>query len=85
MRYFCLLLLLACGCAQGEATGQKQIIPLEQVPASVLETAQKTLPEIKFDSALRMPNSAYEVRGKAKNGKIREVEISESGEVIEVE
>jgi hypothetical protein len=54
----------------------------------VLETARKTLPGLKFDTAYKMKvqgKDAYELRGKDKRGKSREVEVSPSGEVLEIE
>jgi hypothetical protein len=50
-----------------------------------MKAAQDKAPDIKFDSALKTSKGIYEVRGKAKNGKITEVEVSEKGEVVAVE
>ena len=64
------------------------IIPIEQVPAKVMEAARKELPGLKFDTAYKMKiegKDAYEVRGKDKRGKIREVEVSATGEVLGIE
>jgi hypothetical protein len=43
------------------------------------------LPEVKFDHARKLSNGNYEIRGKAKNGKVREVEVNSIGEVVEIE
>ena len=46
------------------------------------------LPGIPFDRAYKIDvngKDAYEIRGKDCRGKIREVEVSTSGEVLEVE
>lgn len=61
------------------------IVPLEQVPEPFVKKAKETLPEVKFDHARKLPNGNYEVRGKTKNGKVREVELNPSGEVVEIE
>ena len=64
------------------------IVPIEQVPANVLEVARKQLPGYKFDTAYKMKidgKDAYEIRGKDKRGKVREVEVSATGEVLAVE
>jgi hypothetical protein len=74
---------LVAGCGDGGA--KAQVVPLDQVPEPLVRKAQETLPEIKFDHARKLPNGNYEVRGKAKNGKVREVEMKPSGEVIEIE
>jgi hypothetical protein len=61
------------------------IVPLDQVPEPFLTKAKETLPEVKFDHARRLPNGNYEIRGQARNGKVREVELAPSGEVVEIE
>jgi hypothetical protein len=79
------LLVLVSGCADELTEGKKTVIPLDQVPPVVMKAAQERLPEIKFDSVLKSSKGFYEVRGKAKNGKIQEVEVNEKGEVLVVE
>jgi hypothetical protein len=54
-------------------------------PSTRERVPQETLLEIRFDHARKLPNGNYEVRGKAKNGKVREVEMRPSGEVVEIE
>jgi hypothetical protein len=85
MRRLLLLVVVVCGCGEGLGEGRKEIIPFDKVPPVVLKAAQDKLPEIKFDSALKTSKGLYEVRGKAKNGKIQEVEVNEAGEVVAVE
>lgn len=85
MRRLLLLAVLACGCGEGLGEGKKEIVALDKVPSVVMKAAQDKLPDIKFDSVLKTTKGIYEVRGKAKGGKIREVEVSESGEVLLVE
>ena len=50
-----------------------------------MKSAKAKLPEIKFDSAWKTTDGAYEVRGKAKSGKIHDVRVSEAGDVLEVD
>ena len=79
-------LLLAPGC-ENEPTAD-QIVPMDQVPTNLLEIARKELPGIKFDTAYKMKvngKDAYEIRGKNTQGKTREVELSATGEVLEIE
>jgi hypothetical protein len=81
-----LLTLAATGC-EHEPTSD-QIVPIESVPPNVLEVARKQLPGLTFDTAYKMKiegKDAYEVRGKDKRGKIREVEVSATGEVLAIE
>ena len=80
------LLAFACGC-ENEPTAD-QIVPLDQVPTTVMDVARKELPGYTFDTAYKMKiegKDAYEVRGKDKRGKVREVEVSATGEVLAVE
>ena len=85
MRRLLLLVLFIAGCGESLGEGRKEIVPLEKVPANVMKAAQDKAPDIKFDSAFKTSKGIYEVRGKAKNGKITEVEVSEAGEVVAVE
>jgi PBP1b-binding outer membrane lipoprotein LpoB len=88
MRRLLLLAVLAVlvgGCSESIGEGKKEIVPLDKVPPVVMKAAQDKLPEIRFDSALKSSKGFYEVRGKGKNGKIQEVEVSEAGEVLAVE
>jgi hypothetical protein len=84
MRHFWAVLLLAfvLGCGSGS---QGEVVPLEQVPKPFLKTAKETLPEVTFDHARKLPNGNFEIRGKMKNGKVREVEVNSAGEVVEIE
>lgn len=80
------LLALACGC--GETIQRDEAIALDQLPAGLLKTAQEKLPEVTFEMAYKVKfngQDAYEVRGKSKDGKIREVELSPTGDILEVE
>jgi uncharacterized membrane protein YkoI len=81
-----LILFALVGCENEPKADQ--IVPMEQVPAKVLEAARKELPGYTFDTAYKMKidgKDAYEVRGKDKRGKVREVEVSPTGEILGVE
>ncbi len=41
--------------------------------------------ELQFDSAWKEPNGSYEIRGKDKTGKVREIDIKPDGTVEEVQ
>ncbi len=63
-------------------------VPIDKVPPLVMETARKELPGFTFDTVFKMKvdgKDVYEVRGKDKRGKTREVEVSDTGKVLEVE
>jgi hypothetical protein len=73
---------LLMGCGDG---GKAITVPLHEVPEPLLKTAKEKLPAVKFDHARRLPNGNFEIRGKARNGKVREVEVTPAGEVVEIE
>ncbi|MFI5456091.1 MAG: hypothetical protein ACHRXM_11640 [Isosphaerales bacterium] len=80
------MLAVAWGC--GDSVERAEPVELDEVPAEVKAAATKALPGIKFDRAQKIKikgQDAYEVRGKDKRGKIREVEVSATGEVVGVE
>jgi hypothetical protein len=88
MRGFLALPLLSfvLGC-ENEPTAD-QIVPMGEVPPKVMDVARKELPGYTFDTAYKMKidgKEAYEVRGKDRRGKVREVEVSATGEVLGVE
>ena len=78
--------LLALGCENTPKADQ--LIPIDQVPARVMEVARRELPGLTFEIASKLKvdgKDAYELRGKDKRGKTREVEVTETGEVLEIE
>jgi hypothetical protein len=80
------LVLAIWGC--GEEGERPQRVAFDQVPAEVKAAAAKALPSVKFDTAQKIKvdgQEVYEVRGKEKEGKIREVEVSASGQVLKTE
>jgi hypothetical protein len=74
--------LVLAGCASRAADAP---IPLDQVPASIMKISQEKLPDVKFDRAVKRADGSYEISGKDKKGKVRDVELTASGEVTEVE
>ena len=85
MRRVLILLLLAVVIGCGDSGPKAVIVPLDQVPEPLLKTAREKLPVVKFVYARKLPNGNYEIRGTTKNGKTREVELTSSGEVVEIE
>jgi hypothetical protein len=77
----------AFGCG-GTRPKSDPVVPIEEVPPKVMDVARKQLPGFTFDTVYKMKidgKDAFEVRGKDKRGKVREVEVSADGEVIAVE
>lgn len=75
--------LTLTGC--GESKEQKTTIEIKDVPPDIMKVAKEKLPDVTFDTAWKKPNGNYEVRGKAKNGKVREIDIRPDGTVEEIE
>lgn len=73
----------ASGC--GETALKKTTLELKDVPPHVMSVAREKLPGVNFETAWQMTNGVYEVRGKAKNGKVREIDIKPDGTVVEIE
>ncbi len=84
MRHFCWCVFVgfAAGCG---AAAPGELVPLEKLPENMLQTAQEQLPDVKFESALKRSDGSFEVRGKDRQGKVRDVEFSAAGEVLEIE
>ncbi len=79
-----LLLTILFGCGSlGE--GPKVQIKMEEVPPAALKTAQEKLPGMLFTEAFLKKDGTYEIRGKTKTGKVREVEVKADGTFIELE
>jgi len=82
-----ILLTLVLGCGEGKPDGD-EVVPIASIPANLMEIAKKELPGINFTEAFKMKvdgKDAYEIRGKDKRGKVREIELSLTGEVLEIE
>lgn len=83
-RWFALsLMILMLGCASKPL--QEEAIALDQVPPELLKIAREKLPQVQFQQAWKRANGIYEIRGKDKRGKIREIDLNEKGEVLEIE
>lgn len=77
-------LLASSGCSDAK-TPSKKTMRLDEVPAAFMETARKELPGVDFSEAWVKKDGTLEIRGKAKNGKVREIDIRPDGTVEEVE
>jgi len=76
--------LLTTGCGQ-PAGKPVETLRIEDVPPELIAIAREKLPNVRFNTVWRKPSGMFELRGKAKNGKIREVDIRPDGTVKEVE
>lgn len=78
-------LLLGCGEPEAE---REEVVPLDQLPPAAMKAAKEKLPEITFDTAWKTEEDgrmAFEVRGKTRDGKTRDVKVTADGEVLEVD
>jgi hypothetical protein len=78
------LALSAVGCGEAKQAPPKTM-RISDVPAAFMETARKQLPNVDFDEVWVKKYGTLEIRGKAKNGKVREIEIRPDGTVEEIE
>jgi hypothetical protein len=86
LRMLTLMLLVAACCAGcGESKQEITALRLEDVPPDLMKIAKEQLPGVSFDTVWKKPSGTFEIRGKAKNGKIREVDLRPDGTIEEVE
>jgi hypothetical protein len=84
---------MVTGCGEhDEPPGQtKQAVAFDDVPANLREAAAKAVPGVKLDEAWKNLDRegklhSYEIRGRRpSDGKIREVRVSLTGEILEME
>ncbi len=83
--------LQGCGDSDQPRGLTKQAIKFDEVPENVRTAARKAIPSVKLDEAWKNFDTkgelhSYQIRGKnASDGKIREVRVSLSGEILEQE
>jgi hypothetical protein len=66
----------------------KKPMPMDQVPALVLKAAKEAAPDLTFFAAYKDKfngQDSIELKGKTKNGKIKEIEISLDGKYLGTE
>jgi hypothetical protein len=73
------------GCFGCGAAANREVIPVAEVPANVMDVAKKELPGVTFDKAWKKKDGSFEVSGKDKKGKVREIDVAADGTVIEIE
>lgn len=77
------LILLAIGCE----TNQQVVVPLEKVPAKVMQAGEQAVPGIVFTRVEREREGGvwvYDLEGTA-NGVAYEIEVTADGKVLEIE
>jgi hypothetical protein len=88
----CALAIVGAGCEDDLPPGiTKKAVAYDDVPAAVRDAARKAIPGVDLKEAWQNLDAqgklhSYEVRGKnPANGKIREVRVSTTGEILESE
>ena len=79
--------LLLAGCGEGKVESPEKIA-LDKVPAKIMDIARKEWPGLEYEQAYLgkfQGETAYKIRGRDDDGKLREVEISAEGKVLEKE
>jgi uncharacterized membrane protein YkoI len=75
---------LLIGCSESAAE-RKNPIALDKVPHEIIKIAQEEFPDLVFDSAFTETEDGqpvFELKGKEKSGKIREVEVTKDGKIL---
>jgi predicted small lipoprotein YifL len=75
--------LTLTGC--GDKKAQKTPMELKDVPPDIMKVAKEKLPGVTFDAAWKESNGNFEVRGKTKSGKVREIDVAPDGTVTEID
>jgi hypothetical protein len=75
--------LVLTGC--GHKPPPKTAMELKDVPPEIMKVAKEKLPGVRFDAAYKEPNGSYELRGKERSGKVREIDIRPDGTVEEIQ
>lgn len=80
------------GCGGGDdpddVAEDKKPLPLNEVPGVVMAAAKKAAPELTFFAAYQGKyngRDSIELMGKSPRGKIKEVEVAPTGEVLAIE
>jgi uncharacterized membrane protein YkoI len=76
------LAVLVSACAEKP---KDTLVPLEKIPENLMTIAREKLPGITFEQAVQRKDGRYEISGKDERGKVREIEISPTGEILEIE
>lgn len=78
--------LLTMGCSgHPKVNRDESVITLDKVPPAALKAAQGKLPDVKFDSVWKVGEDRFEIRGKTPAGKIRDVQVTAAGDILEVD
>jgi hypothetical protein len=77
------LALAVAGCG-GPKKVEKSPLKMDEVPPEIMKIAKEKLPDVTFTDAYK-DDGNYELRGKDKKGKLREIDIAPDGKVVEID
>jgi hypothetical protein len=84
-------MVVSLGCEEELPSGTvRKVVKIETIPAAVIDAGKKAIPGATFDDGWQnlTPDGklhSYEIRGKAANGKTREVRVAPDGKILERE
>ena len=80
--YVCVL-LAAVGCSEKSPKAER--LAVSDVPENLMTIAKEKLPGVTFDQVILKSSGVYEIIGKDDKGKVREIELTPEGEIVEIE
>ena len=80
-----LLALILCLALIGCGDSKTETIPLKDVPEPAMKAAKEKLSDVTFEQAWKTKGGNYEIRGKTKTGKVRDVQVTPEGKIVEVD
>jgi hypothetical protein len=75
--------VVVSGCGDAKKI-EKSPLKLDEVPPEVMKVAKDKMPDVTFTDAYKEGGN-YELRGKTKTGKVREIDITPDGKVVEMD
>jgi hypothetical protein len=79
---------IGCGADDDDVAEAKTPLPLDQVPAEIMNVAKEAGPGLTFFAAYKGTHAgqpSIELKGKTKSGQIKEFEISPEGKLLGTE
>jgi hypothetical protein len=78
------ILLAACAGGCNQKTAPHAVpVELSEVPAVVIEAAEKEFPGSTISNAAKQPNGNFQIYGRINGGKLRLIVVSPLGDIIE--
>lgn len=85
MRHLMIMLFLVVAMALGCGEKNQGENLIDKVPANLMTIAKENLPDVTFDQAWKTSKGNYEIRGKMKSGRVRDIQLTPEGKVVEID